>query len=94
MTPRLTVGVTTRDRAESLNACLRIARGDSEPVFRNSNDPRGWLWIGRELLRSSKSVASGRRPVCRATLETWRKLKASPIPYSPPLAASRGDDAA
>ncbi|PYR95033.1 MAG: hypothetical protein DMF84_03320 [Acidobacteria bacterium] len=57
-------------------------------------DPWGWVWIGRELLRSSKAIASRRRPVSRATLETWRKLRASPIPYPLPLISTVGDDAA
>jgi GT2 family glycosyltransferase len=57
-------------------------------------DPWGWVWIARELMRSSNAIASRRRPVSRATLETWRTLKTSPIPYSLPLVSTLGDDAA
>jgi GT2 family glycosyltransferase len=57
-------------------------------------DPWGWLWIARELIGRVRAIAARRRPVSRATLETWRKLKASPIPYSPPLISTLGDDAA
>jgi len=57
-------------------------------------DPWGWMWIARELMRAATGVLSRRRPVSRATLDRWRRLKASPIPYALPAAASRGDDAA
>jgi GT2 family glycosyltransferase len=57
-------------------------------------DPWGWVWIARELIRGANGVLSRRRPVSGATLDTWRRLKASPIPYVLPAAASRGDDAA
>jgi GT2 family glycosyltransferase len=57
-------------------------------------DPRGWIWIARELMRTAINGLSRRRPVSRATVEMWRRLNASPIPYSQPAAASRGNDAA
>jgi GT2 family glycosyltransferase len=56
-------------------------------------DPWGWLWIARELLARSKAIATRRRPVSRATLQTWQQLKGSP-PYSPPGLSSAGHDAA
>jgi hypothetical protein len=56
-------------------------------------DPWGWLWVARELLRRSTAIAAQRKPVSRATLQKWEQLKESP-PYSPPLVARIGDDAA
>jgi GT2 family glycosyltransferase len=56
-------------------------------------DPWGWLWIARELLGRSNAIATRRRPVSRATLQTWQQLKGSP-PYSPPGLSSAGHDAA
>jgi GT2 family glycosyltransferase len=57
-------------------------------------DPWGWIWIARELMRGAARVVSRRRPVSRTTLDRWRSLNASPIPYAAPAAANRGDDAA
>lgn len=49
------------------------------------HDPWGWLWIAREVMRELPAIVAHRRPVSRATLETWRALRRSPAPYQEPV---------
>ena len=48
------------------------------------HDPWGWAWIARELAGPLWRSLWNRRPVSRATIRTWQRLKRTPIPY--PLA--------
>jgi GT2 family glycosyltransferase len=45
------------------------------------HDPWGWLWILRQLWAARGAVARERRPVSRATIATWKRLRQSPEPY-------------
>jgi GT2 family glycosyltransferase len=46
-------------------------------------DPWGWAWIGREILANLCPVLRERRPVSRATIAEWKRLRARPEPYRP-----------
>jgi GT2 family glycosyltransferase len=45
-------------------------------------DSWGWLWIARQLWAERGAVVRGRRPVSRATIATWKRLRESPEPYA------------
>lgn len=45
------------------------------------DDPWGWVWILRELLRCAGSVFRDRQPVTQETVETWKRLRKLPEPY-------------
>ena len=47
-------------------------------------DPWGWAWILRELFRCGGAVFRDRKPVSRATVETWKRLRNTPKPYEAP----------
>jgi GT2 family glycosyltransferase len=47
----------------------------------NVSDRWGWLWIVRELAGNSGSILRERRPVSRATVDHWKRLRHSPEPY-------------
>jgi GT2 family glycosyltransferase len=47
----------------------------------NIADAWGWMWIARELLPRLLRSRAARRPVSRATIEAWCRLKRAPIPY-------------
>jgi GT2 family glycosyltransferase len=48
------------------------------------DDPWGWAWIVRELGRNAGTILRDRKPVSRATIETWKRLRESPEPYRAP----------
>jgi GT2 family glycosyltransferase len=54
------------------------------------DDPWGWVWILRELVRCAGSVFKDRKPVSRETVETWKRLRKEPEPYLPPEGGSHG----
>ena len=54
------------------------------------DDPWGWAWILRELVRCAGSVVKDRKPVSRETVETWKRLRKQPEPYLPPEGGSHG----
>jgi GT2 family glycosyltransferase len=45
-------------------------------------DPWGWLWIARQLWAERGAVLRDRRPVSRATIATWKRLRETPEPYA------------
>lgn len=45
------------------------------------DDRWGGLWVAREIARALPHALPSRRPVSRATLKTWRRLKQHPRPY-------------
>ena len=47
----------------------------------NIKDPWGWAWIVRELVAHASVIVRDRRPVSRATIATWKRLRQSPEPY-------------
>jgi GT2 family glycosyltransferase len=54
----------------------------------NVDDPWGWAWILRELVRCAGSVFKDRKPVSRETVTTWKALRKQPEPYLPPEGGS------
>ncbi len=44
-------------------------------------DPWGWAWIARELAGPLVRSLWRRRPVSRATIRAWRRLKRTPVRY-------------
>jgi GT2 family glycosyltransferase len=50
----------------------------------NVDDPWGWAWALRELLRCAGPVFRDRKPVSRETVETWKRLRKTPEPYEKP----------
>jgi GT2 family glycosyltransferase len=55
------------------------------------DDPWGWAWIVRELLKCAGPVWRDRKPVSRETVETWKRLRQAPEPYLPPKGGSHGN---
>ena len=47
----------------------------------NVDDRWGWVWVVRGLVANAGSVLRERRPVSRATLRQWNRLKLSPELY-------------
>lgn len=47
----------------------------------NISDRWGWAWIARELAANAGSVLRDRRPVSRATVDHWKRLRHNPEPY-------------
>lgn len=47
----------------------------------NTDDPWGWAWILRELWKNAGSVYRDRKPVSRATVEMWKRLRREAEPY-------------
>ena len=47
----------------------------------NVSDRWGWIWIARELAANAGSVLRDRRPVSRATVDQWKRLRHHPEPY-------------
>ncbi len=47
----------------------------------NVSDRWGWIWIARELAVNAGSVLRDRRPVSRATVDHWKRLRHHPEPY-------------
>jgi GT2 family glycosyltransferase len=45
------------------------------------SDRWGWAWIARELAANAGSVLRDRRPVSRATVGHWKRLRHQPEPY-------------
>jgi GT2 family glycosyltransferase len=45
------------------------------------SDRWGWAWIARELAANAGSVLRDRRPVSRATVGHWKRLRHHPEPY-------------
>jgi len=55
------------------------------------DDPWGWAWVASEVAGPLASSFWRRRPVSRATIRAWRRLKRTPVPYpagAPGTAAS------
>jgi len=48
------------------------------------DDPWGWGWILRELLRNAGSVFRNRKPVSRQTVRVWKQLRRRPEAYKRP----------
>ena len=48
------------------------------------DDPRGGLWLARDILRRIPGVWKERRPVSRGTLARWRALRSVQMPYQAP----------
>jgi GT2 family glycosyltransferase len=44
-------------------------------------DPWGWWWVLRQLWAERSAVRRDRRPVSRATILMWKRLRVSPEPY-------------
>ncbi len=51
----------------------------------NVDDPWGWAWILRELWKNAGRVWRDRKPVSRATVATWKRLRRRPELYRPDL---------
>jgi GT2 family glycosyltransferase len=49
----------------------------------NVDDPWGWAWILRELVRNAGSVLRDRKPVSRQTVRVWKQLRRRPEAYKP-----------
>jgi len=49
------------------------------------DDPWGWLWVARDLMRELPQALRQRRPVSWTTLRTWRALRHGPVPYAEPV---------
>jgi len=47
----------------------------------NVDDPWGWAWILRQLWKNAGGVWRDRRPVSRATVATWKRLRTAPEIY-------------
>lgn len=47
----------------------------------NIHDPWGWVWVARELASPLVRSFGRRRPVSRATIHAWRRLRKSPVRY-------------
>jgi GT2 family glycosyltransferase len=44
-------------------------------------DRWGWAWVARELATNAGAIARDRRPVSRATVDHWKRLRHQPEPY-------------
>ena len=47
----------------------------------NIADRWGWAWVARELVANAGGVLRDRRPVSRATVAHWKRLRHQPEPY-------------
>jgi GT2 family glycosyltransferase len=47
-------------------------------------DPWGWAWLAREIIRVATSDGFRRTPVSLDTVRTWQTLRITPAPYRPP----------
>jgi len=47
----------------------------------NVSDRWGWLWIVGQIAGKTGSILRDRRPVSRATVDHWKRLRHSPEPY-------------
>ena len=47
----------------------------------NVSDRWGWLWIVGEIAGNTGSILRDRKPVSRATVDHWKRLRHSPEPY-------------
>jgi GT2 family glycosyltransferase len=47
----------------------------------NVSDRWGWAWIAREIAANAGSILRERRPVSRATVHHWKRLRHTPEPY-------------
>jgi GT2 family glycosyltransferase len=45
-------------------------------------DPRGWLWVARDLVACTWRLRDRRRPVSHASIRLWTELKKAPRPYA------------
>jgi GT2 family glycosyltransferase len=52
----------------------------------NVSDRWGWAWIAREIAANAGSIVRERRPVSRATVLHWKRLRRAPEPYRIPSA--------
>jgi len=44
-------------------------------------DRWGWAWVAREIAANAGAVMRDRRPVSRATVDHWKRLRHQPEPY-------------
>jgi GT2 family glycosyltransferase len=45
------------------------------------SDRWGWAWVAREIAANAGSIIRDRRPVSRATVDLWKRLRHQPEPY-------------
>jgi hypothetical protein len=47
----------------------------------NVSDRWGWAWVAREIAANAGAIMRDRRPVSRATVDQWKRLRQQPEPY-------------